>query len=91
MKELRSSPLGHRFVFAHPQILETIKNKICFLNNHKGLSNNEELDYFKLHMVHCLQKANLSRLGKVALLSNNYKCTWRMKQKKERNVFQTKE
>ena len=40
---LRSSPLGHWMVLVHLQLWGTIKNKTAFLDNHKGLQDNQEL------------------------------------------------
>lgn len=40
---LQSSPLGHWWVFAHPQLLRGTKNKEGDLYNHKGVRDNQEL------------------------------------------------
>lgn len=70
-------------MLANPQLLRDTKNKERCLGHHKGFKRQPRASTELKDKVHPLQKATLSRLGEVAVLSNAQKPTERIKENEE--------
>ena len=90
---LWSSPLGHWWVLAHPQLLEATKNKDSGLGNHKGLICNQKPSWAKqIDEVHLLCETSLyqdwERWLFYRMCRNQHRESRKMK--KQGNMFQQK-